>query len=284
MSTTRRDISPFAAGPLLFTGQMGVFVVPYEVGAFMDGRGLSAGTSGLLGMAELAAMSMTAILIVPVTHRIALHQLTIVGLAVAVIGEILTMAVASLWALVLLRVVAAIGCGMVLAATSTSIALSKSPNRAMGLGMMLANVLFLAVFLLTPRVLREFGPSGFFVSLGFYIAASAVTIPHISRLQSDNQSTILAEGRVPLDRNKVAALAIGLVSLNIGLGAMWSFAERIGREIGIASQQIGSVLASSSVAMIAGSAAAGWMGGRFGNRWPLLLGSVACGLSCYATS
>ena len=284
MSTPRKDISPYAVGPLIFTGQLGVFMVPYEIGALMDGRGLSAGASGLLGTAELAAMSLTSILIVPATRRIALHRLTIAGLVLAGLGEISTAAARPLWGIGFVRTMTGIGCGLVLAATSTSVARSTNPNRVMGLGQMFANLLFLAVFVLTPRVLLKFGFIGFFISLGIYVAASASTIPHISRLQSGDRPSFRAGGRATLGGIKVGALALGLLSLNVGLGAMWSFAERIGREIGLDAEQVGSVLAVSSIAMIAGSATAGCMGDRFGDRWPLLIGSVACGLACYATT
>jgi MFS family permease len=154
----------------------------------------------------------------------------------------------------------------------------------MGLAMTFANFLFLTVFLMTPRVVLKFGVTGLFVSLGIYVAACAVTIPHVSQLRFDGGPSAGADGRTSIGGIKAAGLALGLLSLNIGLGAIWSFAERIGHEIGLHAGEIGSVLAASSIAMIAGSAAAGWMGDRFGNRWPLLLGSLACGSACYATS
>jgi hypothetical protein len=48
---------------LLFIGIIGVVMVPYQVGALIDGLHISAVMSGLLGTAELAAMSLTSILI-----------------------------------------------------------------------------------------------------------------------------------------------------------------------------------------------------------------------------
>jgi predicted MFS family arabinose efflux permease len=259
-------------------------MVPYQIGALMDGRGLSAGTGGLLGTAELAAMSLTAILIVPATRRIALHRLAIVGVALAAVGEASTSVVGPLWALGFMRVIAGIGSGMVLAATSTSVAVAANPNRVMGLGLTVANLLFLVVFLITPQVLLKLGFRGLFISLALYVGASATTIPHISRLRSNEPPSGGKIRGTPLDGIRVAILALGLLSLNIGLGAMWSFAERIGRGIGLGSGDIGSVLATCPIAMIAGSATAGLMGNRFGDRWPLLVGSIVCGVACYGTA
>jgi len=173
---------------------------------------------------------------------------------------------------------------MVLAATSTSVAVATNPNRVMGLGLTIANLLFFAAFLVTPQVLLGFGPRGLFISVALYIAASAATVPHISRLPTSAPPPGGESVRIALNGTKVAALALGLLSLNIGLGAMWSFAERIGREIGLSSEQTGSVLAACPIAMIAGSATAGLMGDRFGDRWPLLVGCIVCGIACYGTT
>jgi len=284
MSTPSKDITPYAAGPLLFTGLVGVFMVPYEIAALMDGWGLSAAASGFLGMVELASMSLTSILIIPAARRIPLHRIAVVGLAVAVAGETSTSLIGHLWALGIARAVTGIGSGMVLAATSTSVAVATNPNRVMGLGLTIANLLFFAVFLITPRVLFDFGPRGFFISAALYIAVSAATVRRISRLPTNAPPPERDSGRTAFDGTKVAALALGLLSLNIGLGAMWSFAEQIGREIGLSSEQTGSVLAACPIAMIAGSATAGLMGDRFGDRWPLLIGCIVCGIACYGTT
>jgi predicted MFS family arabinose efflux permease len=284
MSTPSKDISPYAAGPLLFTGLIGVFMVPYEIAALMDGWGLSAATSGVLGMVELAAMSLSSMLIMPAARKITLHHIAVVGLAVAVAGETSTFFLDHLWELGSARALTGIGSGMVLAATSTSIAVATNPNRVMGLGLTIANLLFFTLFLVTPRVLLDFGPRGLFISMALCVAASAATVPRISRLPASAALPGGESGRSAIDGINVAALALGLLSLNIGLGAMWSFAERIGREIGLSSEQTGSVLAACSIAMIAGSATAGLMGNRFGNRWPLLIGCIVCGIACYGTT
>jgi predicted MFS family arabinose efflux permease len=284
MSTQSKDISPYAVGPLLFTGQVGVFMVPYEIAALMDGWGLSAATAGLLGMVELAAMSLSSILIMPAAKRIPLHRIAVAGLAVAVAGEASTPFIGHLWVLGCARAMTGIGSGMVLAATSTSVAVATNPNRVMGLGLTIANLLFFAAFLVTPRVVLDFGPRNLFISVALYIATSAVTVPHISGLATSVPPTRSESARVVLDRTKVTALAFGLLSLNIGLGAMWSFVERIGHEIGLSSEQTGLVLAVCPMAMIAGSATAGLMGNRFGDRWPLFIGCILCGLACYGTT
>lgn len=284
MSTPPKDISPYAVGLLLLTGLIGVFLVPYQIGALMQGWGLSAGTAGLLGMAELAAMSLTSILILPASRKIPLHRLVVVGLAIAVAGEASTFFIGQVWALTFARTLTGIGSGTVLAATSTYVATNTNPNRVMGLGLTIANLFFFAIFLLMPRVLLAVSPRGLFIALTFCVAASAVAVPHVLRLPMSTPPPRAQSRRTALDGARVAALVVGLVTLNLGLGAMWSFAERVGHDIGLSPEQTGAVLAACPIAMIAGSGIAGLMGERFGNRWPLLIACLVCGTACYGTT
>lgn len=284
MSIPPKDISPYAVGLLLLTGLVGVFLVPYQIGALMQGWGLSAVTAGLLGMAELAAMSLTSILILPASRKISLHRLVVMGLAIAVAAEASTFFIGHVWALTVARTLTGIGSGAVLAATSAYVATNTHPNRVMGLGLTSANLLFFAVFLLMPRVLPAVSPRGLFIALAFCVAASAVAVPHVLRLPMNTPAPRAESRGTALDGARVAALAVGLVALNLGLGAMWAFAERAGHDIGLSSEQTGAVLAACPIAMIAGSGVAGLMGERFGNRWPLLIGCLVCGIACYGTT
>src|SRR5580692_6236922 len=97
MSNPSKDISPYAVGLLLLTGLVGVFLVPYQIAALMEGWSLSAATAGLLGMVELAAMSLSSILVLPAARSVPLSRLAVVGLAVAVVGEASTFFIGQVW-------------------------------------------------------------------------------------------------------------------------------------------------------------------------------------------
>ena len=72
---------------------------------------------------------------------------------------------------------------------------------------------------------------------------------------------------------------IAIVLLNLGLGALWGFLERVGVQIGLSTETIGAVLSASTIAMISGSMFAGWLAVRVGRAVPMLLASVFCGVS-----
>jgi predicted MFS family arabinose efflux permease len=198
----------------------------------------------------------------------------------------MTSAVSNLWILGAARVTTGIGSGAVLAATTTSVARAVNPDRVMGLGLTLTNLLFFVLFLVTPGLVSKLGYQGLFLILAACLAMAGLPSRGLPRSLSAGHESPSgnARPRSALDWPRVASLALGLTFLNVGLGAMWSFAERIGREIGLEAGQVGTVLSACPIAMSAGSAAAGLMGNRFGHRWPLLIGSLICGLACYQTT
>jgi len=73
----------------------------------------------------------------------------------------------------------------------------------------------------------------------------------------------------------MALLALaGVLLYFVAQGAVWSYFERIGHASGIAPQTIGTTLALSSVAGIAGALLVALLPARGGRALPLLLGSI----------
>jgi predicted MFS family arabinose efflux permease len=241
--------------------------------------------AGLLGMAELASMSLTSILLAPVMSRVALDKVALVGLILVVAGELATAVLGNLGAVSVTRVLTGIGSGAVIAATTTSVSISPSPDRIMGLGLTVTNVLALLVYLVVPGVLERFGYRGLFVGAAVCVAVSGFAVRYLGTSSppggSQHDATL---PKVQVDRRTVAFLAVGLLLFNVAQGSTWGFAERIGTSIGLSAQRIGQVLSACPIAMSAGSAAAGLIGQRLGYRWPLFIGTVVCGVACYYTA
>ena len=273
-----------ATGSLLFVGLIGVFAVPFQIGALIDGPKLSATLAGVLGTAELAAMSLTSILIAPVLGRIPLRWCALAGIGLAVVGEGSTALTANTWLLSSARMMTGIGSGAVLAATTAIIATGAAPDAVMGLGLTFANVVFFALFLLTPRVLTAFDYQGLFVMLALFVLLAGASLPWLPGPRRRQPVAKDVSPESTIDRPRAIILVGGVLLLNVGLGAVWSFAERMGHQIGLSGQHIGEILSGCSIAMTAGSFGAGLVGDRFGHQGPLVVGSILCGIGCYATA
>jgi MFS family permease len=273
---------PLAVGALLFAALIGVYVAPVQVGALMDGLGLTAARSGFLGTMEIAAMSLTAIFTAPLLGRFSSARVVSGGLLLAAACECVSGFLGEFHALVIARCATGIGCGLVFGTTVAVVSTTETPDRLMGLGQSLANALFLVLFLALPDLLASYGFRGLFVGLGILVASTAFAARFLPSHSGQTPDSVAAGPRAAAA--VVGSYCLGLVLLNLGLGALWGFVERIGLKVGLSSQQTGLALSACTVAMIGGSLAAGCLADRSGRRLPVLVATSICGIASYATA
>lgn len=269
----------FAVGVAFTNANVGIYIVPFQIGAWMDGLQLSAVQSGLLGTLEIAAMSITAIIVAPTMSRWPRTNAAMVGALMAIAGQVLTAGIDHYVLLAFVRLTVGIGCGLIFAAVVAAIATAKEPDRLMGYGQAVMNLSFMLVFLLIPYALLWQGQQGLFLCLA---ALMMLSFP-LYRLLPDEGATVQDSDVLPSVHQNVGIHVlihvIAIVLLNLGLGALWGFLERVGVQIGLSTETIGAVLSASTIAMISGSMFAGWLAVRVGRAVPMLLASVFCGVS-----
>ncbi len=270
-----------AVGVAFMNGNLGVYVVPFQIGAWMDGLQYSAAQSGVLGTLEIAAMSLTAIIVAPLMPRWSRANAAMAGAVVAIAAQVTTAGVDQYLLLVCARLLVGIGCGLIFAAVVAAIATSQEPDRLMGFGQAVMNLSFMVVFVLIPYTLLWQAQRGLFLGLA---ALMLVSMP-LYRLLPEGANLGGSSDTPALPRNigaRVLIHFIAIIILNLGLGALWGFLERVGVQLGLSPEIIGTVLSASTLAMIAGSLFAGWLGIRIGRAVPMLVASLLCGASALA--
>jgi MFS family permease len=71
----------------------------------------------------------------------------------------------------------------------------------------------------------------------------------------------------------LALVAIaGLFMFEVGQGGVWMFIAQIGEYTGLTEYEVGNVITGSGLAGLIGGVLATWLGGRFGRKWPIVLG------------
>lgn len=265
-----------ALGVGLFSGSMGVYLVPIQIGALIDGLQLSESETGLLGAVEVASMSLTAIAISSRLATWSRSRTAIYGVLLAALCEFFTGFVNSVSLLFPLRVF--VGCGFVFAAVCAAAASTSEPDRNFGWAQAVMNVLFFIVFLIAPYSLAFGHHRGLFLTLA---AIMLLTLPLYRFLINGNvklepQDTSASRaGKLLIETHILAT-----VLLNIGLGALWGFVERIGtHNIGLSPETIGTVLSMATLFMIAGSLFAAWLGVRIGRAIPMATATVLCAVA-----
>jgi predicted MFS family arabinose efflux permease len=271
-------LSVLAVGVGMFAGSFGPYFVPVQIGALIDGLGLSESQSGLLGAVEVASMSLTAILISPKLASWSRSRTAICGVIFAAICELATGFSNSLPVLFPLRIFVGIGCGLAFGSICATAASGRNPDRILGAGQAIMNFLFLFMFLLIPYALAYAQLKGLFFALGFVLL---MTIPFLRFLSNENVNTDADENSgKKADRLLVAMHMTAIVLLNIGLGALWGFVERIGTDsIGLSPETIGKVLSAATLFMIGGSLFAAWLGVRIGRTIPVVTATLLCALA-----
>ena len=267
-----------AVGVAFLNGNLGGYVVPFQIGAWMDGLQYSAARSGMLGTLEIAAMSLTAIAVAPIMPRWSRTKAALTGAVVAIAAQLMTAGADQYILLSCARLVVGIGCGLIFAAVVAAIATSQEPDRLMGFGQAVMNLSFMVVFVLIPYTLLWQAQRGLFVGLA---ALMLVSMP-LYRLLPDG-TNLGGKPDSPAPPRNISARVlihfIAIIILNLGLGALWGFLERVGVQIGLSAENIGTGLSASTLAMIAGSLFAGWLGIRVGRAVPMLVASLLCGVS-----
>jgi predicted MFS family arabinose efflux permease len=272
------SLSVLAIGLGIFAGSFGVYFVPIQIGALIDGLGLSESQSGLLGAVEVGAMSLTAILIAPKLTTWSCSRTATYGVIFAAVCEILTGFVSSLALLFSLRIFVGIGCGFVFGSVCAAAASDEKPDRIFGFGQAIMNFLFLFMYILLPYTLGFAQYKGLFVTLGFVLL---ITLPFFRFLNDKNANIVTKETSGQRANIKLIGLhLVAVVLVNIGLGALWGFVERIGSDnVGLSPQMIGNVLSMATLFMIAGSLFAAWLGVRIGRTIPVVGATLLCALT-----
>ena len=259
----------------LFVGLLGVYTVPFQIGVLVDNFDLDEANAGYLGSIELAAVAIITMLLGAGISRFSLSKLAVAGVIAAAIGQLMTFTLHDITILSLARLIVGCGCGCVLAATTASIAASEDPDAFYGRAfayMSLAYVLWLAA---VPYAAMLFPHAGIFLVLA---AVTLLSLPVLRNLTSSTNNEADKPASIVIDGSKIALLFIAITFVFVSYGGTYYFAERIGTEIGVASEDIGLAYGLSQLAGFVGAGLAGWCSARISRTIPLMTGFVLIGL------
>jgi hypothetical protein len=254
---------------------VGTTTMPFQIGALMDGAGRSASQAGLFGFCQIGALALGMILIS--------SQLSRVHPAVVAVGSALLAAVANVGLFLvqsfplqlLFGALAGLAFGFVFAATIAGAAACDEADRLYGIGNGGGLFLIMAVMMALPVIAGRFGPRSVFIGIaGLALGCSG---PLLGLKQGGRSTT---DGKVSGSTDGVPGLLFSWVALSMGTGAVYSFSERIGKQIHLAPEVIGMVLSAGLFVGLFGAAIAALVGGRVSRSHALVVGMVGTGVSC----
>ncbi len=258
---------------------------PFIIVAIMGSLGLDETSAGIFLTLEIAALSITPILLSPIAPHFSLKQILITGLTICLVGNFLSMFFESIPILGTLRLCTGIGAGLLLLGVNKGISAEKDPVKLFGIVNTTALITAFILFFFLPTLVDKYGLVGTYGLLTLLAAIALpliMVMPQIAKVASTNTQV----SPINLSLTKILMLTTALVIIAAAYMTIYVFAEPIGVASGYSRSEMGVLLALVQIAAISGASAATWVGLRWGAFRPLLfslLGVAITALLCTVT-
>lgn len=267
-----------SATAALTLGLLPITVLPLLIGTWVEHLGASATRAGVIGAAELGGMALASFALAPRMHVLSRRRVALIAGLGVLLSHVVSAAVADLDLLLVVRVLAGLCAGSVLASASAAIAGAREPERMFAWSGVLGGILGAAVLVATPLAIERAQTPGAFVALAFVAAASLPFLLLLPPGAGDRKFEQEAEPPRAGSGAASALLAAGAL-MAVAQAAIWAFSERIGGAVQLSPRAIGWVLGGATLMGIGGSVLAGILGLTRGRGGPLAFGYAGCAVS-----
>lgn len=263
---------------------IGGYSAPITLGVIIDELGATAETAGVIETLEIIGTALAALVLSPFINRISWRTLAIVGSLIGATAQLLSIYPGDFVVFTFLRMTAGIGSGCVLAATTAVIATSSNPDSYFGKAFAIQNFMFAILLSLLPFA-TFMGKLSYFSSLGFLLLILALLFIKFPKNIIDHDLSGCSSEKASVNNTTINWFRTSLLACIFFLfymitSGVYTYMERIGKEIGIAPENIGFYLGLCNLTGVLGAAATGWAASRFSRLYPMSVGMLITGLAC----
>jgi MFS family permease len=251
-------------GPSMF------IVQPAFVQGLVEYMGHSEEQAGLIASAEMFGVAATGIGINFILNRFNWRVLIGIFLALAGIGNFLSLFMADASSLMIMRFITGLGSGGLMVFSFTMMGITARADR--NLGYMLVAVLgygALGLFVM-PTVFAWVGVEGFLVFLGVFCLSGFLFAANLPCSHQAHEH--IDENSKGYSRSTKLITLSGVLLYNIAIGLVWVYIFVIGVEAGIAEQTVANGLMASQLFGLLGASMAIFFEDRYGRLLPLTIG------------
>lgn len=250
-----------------------VLLLPFWMGASIDTLGLTEQQGGWLASTQLAAISLAALIVAPMVHRIDRQRIFLYGLLLSVLSNsssIFSVSLGSVSILFLSRALCGTGEGILIAIVFAAAAGTARPIGTFAL-MNCGAAVFAALFYYTsPYLIVPMGVSALYAMM---LATPLLAIPlarRISEVSAAKQQHSAGSSAHGYSGQSIAALIMfGLFACVVG--GTFAFAQRIGiNSVGLGIERIGLIISVAAILTVSGPWLASLLGNRFGQSIPII--------------
>jgi predicted MFS family arabinose efflux permease len=246
----------------------GMFIVPVLLDALQRG-GLRATAAGLLFSLELIASAVTTLILPTLCAPHSFRRGALLGGLLAILGNALTLISPAFSLLLVARLIAGFGAGIVAAEATMVVARGFDRERLIA-AITIASIVNAALWLVVlPYTVDAFGYRGPYVCLLLICLAGTCLLTRLPSPQLRRPADRPARSS-PWRATWVLA-AVAIFATQLGQGAFWSLEETFGAAAGLGRHAIAMLLSLVTLLLLAGAMGVAWAGIRFGRFAPLLV-------------
>jgi MFS family permease len=248
----------------------GYYAQSQLLGPVMAEFGKGEAAAGWLFAVENAALAISILAAAGPLARFSRVRAAILGAIVVALASV-SSAYSSSWeSLLVMRCISGMGAGLVGAAGTAAAASARDPERVYAAVTVAWGLAGAAEPTLIPYFTVPFGSTGGFLCIA---GVALLAIPLFFGLLSPRESPTERPSLFTAPNRALALVAMaGLFVFEVGQGGVWMFIAQIGEHTGLDEFEVGNVITGTSLAGLSGGVVATWLGGRFGRKWPIVLG------------
>lgn len=259
-------------------GALVIFITPGFLAVVAQKTGFDNDQLGYLAAWDINAMGVTVGLSTFALTKVRWRLAVGIGLALIVIGNLLTAATDSFQAMAAARVVAGAGEGIAVGFAFAALGRAANPERAFAI-YLVVGALFSSAFLFAlPAIQVAATPTTLFVINAGAAALVMLSLRSFPEGIEDEPDIFAGGGKI--DMRLASGALLGVFLLFFAMGAVWSYSERIGLASHLPMDVIANGLSIGTMAGVLGAGLAGIMPRHWGRSWPLVV-SGALGVASF---
>lgn len=271
--------NPRAIAAALVVGMLGNLIfmgAPFIVGSLVDTAAYTEQQAGWIFSADMAGLALGSVITALIVNRFSRRYIASAGALILIAGNVLSLSFHDVSTLLVIRIFAGVGSGILYSVSIANLSGTHKTARNFSILLFLLLAQGSVEALTLPLLSGYLGINGIFL---FFIACTIVGAPLIywlcpfpieKPIAARTGIASTTDGAPALPRYLPVMYLLSIVAYTVVIGAVWTYIERAGIDVGIAPPTVSKILSIVNLTGIIGALIAVWLCSRWGQGKMLL--------------